>query len=141
LSGIKDGTGQGFSPRELVFPSSENAFFYFKAASPKTKEKFLTLSPTEAKRTGGRCKSVENWDEKQLGVMGAVCEQKFRQNADLADKLLATGDAELIEGNPWGDTYWGVSFQTGEGENWLGRILMRTRDKLREERDEPRGNE
>jgi len=84
---------------------------------------------------------VENWDEKQLGVMGAVCEQKFRQNADLADKLLATGDAELIEGNPWGDTYWGVSFQTGEGENWLGRILMRTRDKLREERDEPRGNE
>ena len=25
----------------------------------------------------------------------------------LAEMLLATGDAELIEGNNWGDCYWG----------------------------------
>jgi predicted NAD-dependent protein-ADP-ribosyltransferase YbiA (DUF1768 family) len=42
----------------------------------------------------------------------------------LGAKLLATGDAELIEGNTWNDVWWGVNEKTGKGENWLGKILM-----------------
>jgi predicted NAD-dependent protein-ADP-ribosyltransferase YbiA (DUF1768 family) len=35
---------------------------------------------------------------------------------------------ELIEGNWWGDTYWGVC--NGVGENHLGKLLMKIRDYL-----------
>ena len=43
--------------------------------------------------------------------------------------LLATGDAELIEGNNWGDTYWGKC--NGQGLNRLGILLMQIRDYIR----------
>ncbi len=48
---------------------------------------------------------------------------------DLAQRLLATGDAELVEGNNWGDRFWGIC--RGEGRNELGKILMKVRDELR----------
>jgi len=54
--------------------------------------------------------------------------QKFKQ-PELKAKLLATGDAELIEGNHWGDIVWGVC--RGKGENRLGKILMKVREELR----------
>jgi predicted NAD-dependent protein-ADP-ribosyltransferase YbiA (DUF1768 family) len=47
----------------------------------------------------------------------------------LADRLLLTGDEELIEGNYWHDHIWGVC--DGTGTNWLGKILMEIRDELR----------
>jgi len=56
---------------------------------------------------------------------------KFLGNGDLRDQLLATGDAELVEGNTWGDTYWGVDSRSGKGENMLGKILMETREFLK----------
>uniref|UniRef100_UPI00345E83CD NADAR domain-containing protein n=1 Tax=uncultured Duncaniella sp. TaxID=2768039 RepID=UPI00345E83CD len=50
-------------------------------------------------------------------------------NPALAEKLIATGDAELVEGNYWHDTVWGVC--DGVGENHLGKILMRVREELK----------
>lgn len=35
--------------------------------------------------------------------MEELVRAKFTQNPDLADKLLATGDAHLEEGNTWGE--------------------------------------
>jgi predicted NAD-dependent protein-ADP-ribosyltransferase YbiA (DUF1768 family) len=52
----------------------------------------------------------------------------------MAEKLLATGDRMLIEGNTWGDRRWGcVQAQDGtwRGRNWLGEILMQVREELR----------
>ena len=60
-----------------------------------------------------------------------VVRAKFDQHPDLAQKLLATGDEELVEGNDWGDIYWGV--YKGHGKNMLGKILMRVRAELRGE--------
>ena len=48
---------------------------------------------------------------------------------ELRTKLLETDDAELIEGNTWGDTYWGTC--SGIGQNHLGKLLMKTRFKIR----------
>ena len=53
---------------------------------------------------------------------------KFICNPKLIDKLVATGDAILQEGNTWGDTFWGIDLRTGKGENWLGRLLMLARE-------------
>ncbi len=49
----------------------------------------------------------------------------------LRERLLATGDQTLIEGNTWGDTYWGVC--RGVGLNNLGTLLMQVREECRAE--------
>ena len=54
--------------------------------------------------------------------------KKFSQY-EFFELLMLTGDAELIEGNNWGDTFWGVC--NGRGENMLGKLLMEIRDYLR----------
>jgi hypothetical protein len=41
-----------------------------------------------------------------------------------------TGNTELVEGNHWHDTFWGVDATTGEGDNGLGQILMQVRMEL-----------
>ena len=54
--------------------------------------------------------------------------QKF-SDKKLQKKLIDTGDAELIEGNWWGDKFWGVC--EGEGENHLGKLLMEVREMFK----------
>jgi predicted NAD-dependent protein-ADP-ribosyltransferase YbiA (DUF1768 family) len=49
----------------------------------------------------------------------------------LKSRLLNTGDSELIEGNWWGDKFWGVDERTGVGKNNLGKILMEIREELK----------
>ena len=53
---------------------------------------------------------------------------KFTQHPELAKKLLDTGDAELIYTNTCGDDSWGIV--EGKGENNLGKVLMKVRDRL-----------
>ena len=71
----------------------------------------------------------EGWDSEKVAVMMSVVREKFRQHPDLAAMLLATGNELLVERNSWGDRFWGTDVD-GEGENMLGKILMRVRDEL-----------
>lgn len=52
---------------------------------------------------------------------------KFSSNDDLREALINTGSEELVEGNYWGDTFWGQS-PVGTGQNNLGKILMEIRN-------------
>ena len=85
-------------------------------------------SPAEAKRLGRRADLRCEWEQIKDDVMHSVLLAKFAV-PELRDALLATGDAELVEGNTWGDVYWGVC--AGRGRNQLGRTLMRIRDDIR----------
>lgn len=67
----------------------------------------------------------------KIAVMTDLVSQKFANSPALKEMLLATGDAELEEGNHWGIVS-GV-FAAGIGQNHLGKILMRLRDKLKQE--------
>ena len=53
---------------------------------------------------------------------------------ELKEKLIATGDAELVEGNRWHDNRRGKCScekrQNKEGQNWLGKILMEIRKEI-----------
>jgi ribA/ribD-fused uncharacterized protein len=70
----------------------------------------------------------------KLAVMEEAVRRKFIANPDLRDMLLATGDEELVEGNTWGDRFWGVDpVGSDNGDNYLGIILMRIREKLARE--------
>jgi ribA/ribD-fused uncharacterized protein len=88
-------------------------------------------SPAEAKKIGLKVILREDWDIIKLIIMEDLIFQKFNNNIKLKRKLLNTKDAVIEEGNYWGDTYWGIC--NNEGENHLGKILMRVRDKLKNE--------
>ncbi len=85
----------------LVFKNNEAAFQAAKC--PERRAEFCCLNPSEAKRLGRRVKLRNDWDQIKDMVMYEICKAKFRQNPDLAERLISTSDFELIEGNNWGD--------------------------------------
>lgn len=117
----------------MKFPTGEHAFQALKA----TREGQFTgirkaKSPGEAKGRGRKCELRPDWEAIKYDVMTMVVRAKFNPTSVLADELIGTGDALLIEGTYWGDTVWGVDLrQKGyQGNNWLGRILMARRAEL-----------
>lgn len=122
----------------LTYQNAEAAFQAQKCRSDEEKAAFTEYEPSRAKNMG-RCVDLRpDWEEVKLTLMEEIAYAKFSQNGELKEKLLSTGDALLKEGNKWGDVFWGVNSKTGEGENNLGKILMRVRDNLRAGRDETR---
>lgn len=119
-----------------TYPTVEHAFAAAKTLDPAQRAKIkAAASPGDAKRLGRKVKLREGWDDMRLEVAKALIESKF-SNPSLMDKLVETGRRELIEGNSWGDSYWGMS--GGKGENHLGQILMRLRAKEIARREELR---
>jgi ribA/ribD-fused uncharacterized protein len=111
---------QGFS-----FNSAEAAYQAMKC--PERAGEFVGLSAHEAKRLGRRVQLRPDWGEVRLDVMRSILRDKFYDEI-LRELLLLTGDVELVEGNHWGDTFWGVC--NGVGDNWLGKLLMDLRTEL-----------
>ena len=115
----------------LTHQSNEAAFQAQKCMTEEEKMQFTTLLANEAKRLG-RCVQLRpDWENVKLSIMEEIVRAKFTQNEDLKQRLLATGDEVLEEGNTWHDTFWGVDAKTRVGENHLGRILIRVRQELR----------
>lgn len=119
---------------EFQMPSVENAFQASKI-HPKhfdrvnITESFRTLSAKESKEKGGYLTLREDWNQIRLQVMYRLVKQKFTLTPILGDLLVATGDADLFEGNFWKDCFWGVDLE-GVGENHLGKTLMLVRSEL-----------
>jgi ribA/ribD-fused uncharacterized protein len=90
--------------------------------------------PSKVKQFGKILKLRKDWDDVKLDVMLWGIREKFK-NEDLRQLLTETGDEELVEGNWWGDKFWGVS--NGEGENHLGKILMKVREELKQVNKRP----
>lgn len=110
------------------YPTVEHAYQAAKTLNPIERKLIgAAKTPGQAKRLAKKCSRRDNWDVIKLPVMRNLLEQKFNYYS-LRQKLVATGSATLIEGNWWNDTFWGVC--KGEGQNYLGRMLMAIRDEL-----------
>jgi ribA/ribD-fused uncharacterized protein len=124
-----------------VYDTVEHAY---QAAKTLSKSERHTIrdapTPGKAKRLGRRVTLRADWEDVKLEVMEELVRFKFREPR-LKQLLLDTGDALLIEGNTWGDRFWGACIGSVEGlprwndgggyiygENWLGRILMAERE-------------
>ena len=96
-------------------------------------------TPGLAKKMGRSVSLRPDWEDIKDDVMLEGLYRKFADD-ELADWLLDTGDEELIEGNFWSDNYWGVCYckkcraQGIQGQNHLGKLLMKVRSEIRKER-------
>ena len=117
-----------------VWPTVEH---YFQAQKfhkdPERQEGIrLAKSPGMAKRLGRGTGLRPDWNEVKVEVMQLAVLSKFEQHPDLAEKLLNTLDAVLIEDSPT-DSFWGCGAD-GKGKNMLGEVLLEVRDRLSSER-------
>lgn len=128
-----------FEYKGLVYPNSEAAFQAQKCAAEEAKIKYtVTKNPVIAKRMGKKEPGLPaNWDEIACDVMLDVLRVKFA-DPELREKLLATGEAYLEEGNRWHDNRWGrctcEKCRGKDAQNLLGKILMQIRDEIKEEK-------
>lgn len=109
-----------------AYQSVEHAYQAAKTNDPALRKVFQLhcISAGSAKRAGRKIPIRPDWNDIKLKVMTKLVTRKF-EHPELLTKLLATGNEELVEGNWWGDTYWGVC--AGKGANHLGHIIMQIR--------------
>lgn len=111
-----------------VYPTVEHAYQAAKTLNPIERKMIGgAKTPGQAKKLAKKCSRRDHWEVMKIPVMRGLLEQKFNQ-LFFRKKLTETGGAILIEGNYWGDVFWGVC--KGEGTNHLGRLLMDIREEL-----------
>lgn len=120
----------------------EHKYQAAKTDDPEEKAKILGApTPGLSKKAGRKATMRADWDDIKVSVMRELLAEKF-SDPELRQKLLDTGDNELVEGNYWHDTFWGVCTGTKKcrygpheptGDNWLGRLLMELRTNMKEE--------
>src|SRR5579859_3535441 len=128
-----------FSESRIVFegdsyPTVEHAFQAAKTFDPAQRAAVReAATPAAAKRLGRGVTLRPDWEQVKLGLMHELLRQKFSR-PDLRQALLDTGEAELVEGNTWGDRQRGCVLVKGKwiGSNHLGRLLMQVRAELRQ---------
>lgn len=122
---------------DILFNTSEHAYQWAKCETDVDRSLILSCkTPTDVKRCGHLVKcDIKKWDSNKVNVMEEILKCKF-SNPNLKQKLLDTGDSELIEGNYWHDLYWGdcycVKCDKKVGENNLGKLLMKIRKIINE---------
>lgn len=134
----------------FLYPTAEHYMMGAKArlfGDLDTFDRILkTKHPKQAKDLGrgviGFNESI--WLEHRFDIVIAANEAKFRQNPQLSDFLLSTGERILVEASPV-DRIWGIGLaandanasspQHWKGLNLLGFALMEVRERIRSQRD------
>ncbi len=120
----------------LTFQTGEAAFQAAKIHAMKSVDKIDRLNyvvgvanaptPSKAKYLGRSVDiDLDLWHSMRDEVMREVVFQKFLQHPELRERLVSTDCSMLVEGNTWGDRYFGRC--EGKGYNKLGVILMECR--------------
>lgn len=116
------------------WPTTEHAFQAAKATKPSDFNAIREAqTPDFAKMWGRSIPLSPRWEKDKYDVMRTCLRAKFARGSEMAEKLLATGDAVLVEGTLWNDRVWGVDLTQNPrvGDNWLGTLLMARRAELR----------
>lgn len=141
-----------FTVNGVDFKNNEQFMMYCKAklfGDEECAERILQAeTPREHKALGRSVRGFDQtkWEQKCEHYVFVGSLAKFRQNRDLGDYLVKTGNTELVEASPY-DRIWGVGLSANDprihnrsawlGENRLGTVQMQVREALLRER----GNE
>ncbi len=139
----------GFYPREFYtfdnfssfqvdyrgrrWPTSEHAYqaSHFYETAPELVEAIYEARSAHeaykiAKANGD--KVPENWNEIKVSIMYEICKLKMLQNPYVLEKLLLSGELDIVEDSTK-DDFWGWGPKR-DGRNELGKIWMRLRSQL-----------
>lgn len=112
-----------------VYKSVEHAYQAAKTLDDNIRKTIREAeTASKAKKIGKNITLREDWNDVKIDIMESLLREKFSKQ--LFKQLLKnTGDAELIEGNTWGDDFWGV--YNNYGHNHLGKLLMKIRNEFK----------
>lgn len=123
---------------DIKWKTSEHYYQSHKATCKKD-ALCIHAAPTarDAKKTGRNIKISPTFEKEKDLVMSTALHYKFDQNPEIRNKLIDTGDQELVEGNSWHDNIWGdcscPDCSHIKGENRLGKMLMKLRENYKKE--------
>lgn len=129
----------------VVYPSVEHAYQAAKTTDIETRLNIALLQTASAAKKAGQLLTLRSdWESIKRALMLNLLRYKYsaEYNTDTAKKLIATGNAYLIEGNYWHDNIWGICScvicnnersreEPTLGENWLGILTMHVRTELK----------
>ena len=124
--------------RGKLYPSVEYAYMSAKSEDKEWKKMCAEAKEKQStiKKKSQHLELVPDWAFIKIEVMLECLKLKFSQEP-FRTWLIETGDIHLQEGNTWGDKFWGVDLETGEGENVLGKLIMSIRANLQDGSPKP----
>ena len=111
----------------MLWPTTEHAYQSAKFDNQKIKEEiFNARTPLEAFNIGRTYNDSlkKDWFE----IMEDIVSEKIKQYPIIYNKLIETGDREIIEASPI-DSFWGWGSDR-KGENNMGKIWMKLRAEI-----------
>lgn len=127
----------GFFKDGVFWKTSEHYYQAQKFIDYNTKIRIQNAETPKIASVIGRDRNLNlrsDWEEVKQDVMFDAVYYKFKQNKDILQKLLNTGDAKIIEATVK-ENYWGCG-PNNDGQNNYGKILVKVREKLRTEQEE-----
>lgn len=113
----------------IRYNTAEAAFLSSKCQDESERKVYANCSIDKAIVRAKEQIPYPGWEDARLDIMESILTAKFGQNPVLMKKLLETGDHILVNGNSKQETFWGVDLYSWIGENHLGKIIMRIREK------------
>ena len=124
----------GFFKDGVFWKTSEHYYQAQKFMDSDTKIRIQNAETPKIASTIGRDRKLNlrsDWEEVKQDVMFDAVYYKFKQNKDILQKLLDTGNATIVEATVK-ENYWGCG-PNNDGQNNYGKILIKVREKLRTE--------
>ena len=125
---------QSFIIEGISYNTVENFYQAQKTLALGRRLQMSKMNPYDSKSWGSALTLRSDWSKIKDDVMKQGLEIKFAQTR-FYNLLANTGIYELIEGDHYGDMYWGVCLKTNKGQNKLGKFITEIRTRIFEELD------
>ena len=116
----------------ILYPSVSHAYHAARSNDERTRRAILNAETFQSLgNIALRINDPIDWQEKKVKIMEQLVRDKFRRSKELQERLKLTEGRDLVmtyNDNNSKNIFWGVV--KGNGQNQLGRILMKIREDL-----------
>ena len=127
-------SNHGFSIDGVYYKTVEHYYQAMKYDNKEIKNRIINAeTPKEASNIGRdrNNKRIDNFKDIKNDIMFNGILEKFRQNRDIAYKLIETRNNDIAEATV-DEYYWGIG-KDRSGQNNIGKILVQVRERIKRE--------